>query len=305
VLKTLDNYIEIDDRPSFLTGRDPRFSRILAASILCHVVFLSVIIRLNIWSRWEVEQPQSRGSKLVLLAEIGPPAERKPLRALVESKKEVDLNRLQYDPDKADDVNLTARSPRLGNPSGAPNSGQQKTPQAKPPDQSASPGSGDNPKRIAPPVASAIAQAPIAQTSPAPAGPNPTAPVNSPPAPPPPRPEPAERQGSQGTRELSLQAVEGQYMAHVRSKIYRWNQKIMPRDWIRDVLTKQVSADFNIMIARGGRLVKADLVRSSGYSTLDDTARQAIYNAKPFDGYPPNAGDTITLTVTVYFTPLW
>jgi TonB family protein len=77
----------------------------------------------------------------------------------------------------------------------------------------------------------------------------------------------------------------------------------MPSDWIRDVLTQRVSADFEIMIGRGGQLLSARLTRSSGYPTLDDAARQAIYIARPFEGYPPGAGDTLTLKVTVYYAP--
>jgi TonB family protein len=77
----------------------------------------------------------------------------------------------------------------------------------------------------------------------------------------------------------------------------------MPRNWIAEVLTKKVSADFEVLVGRGGRFISSQLRRSSGYPKLDDTARDAIYIASPFEGFPSDAGDSITLTVTVYYSP--
>jgi len=78
----------------------------------------------------------------------------------------------------------------------------------------------------------------------------------------------------------------------------------MPREWVRDVLRDKVSTDFSLSIRRDGRIASLQMTRSSGYRVLDEAARQAIYIASPFEGFPQNAGETILLTVTVYFFPL-
>jgi outer membrane biosynthesis protein TonB len=77
----------------------------------------------------------------------------------------------------------------------------------------------------------------------------------------------------------------------------------MPRKWIEDILTDKVSADFEVLLGRGGRILSIRLNRSSGFSQLDDIAKQAIYIASPYEGYPQDAGETIALTVTVYYHP--
>jgi outer membrane biosynthesis protein TonB len=55
----------------------------------------------------------------------------------------------------------------------------------------------------------------------------------------------------------------------------------MPRTWIAEVLSKKVSADFEVRLDRGGRLLSARRVRSTGYPRLDDVANDAIYMAAP------------------------
>lgn len=93
-------------------------------------------------------------------------------------------------------------------------------------------------------------------------------------------------------------------MAAVRAKIRNANERIMPREWIKDVLRDKVSADFSLVIKRDGQILATRLIRSTGYSVLDDYARQAIYTASPFEGFPQVAGNTITFTVTIYFFTL-
>jgi TonB family protein len=93
-------------------------------------------------------------------------------------------------------------------------------------------------------------------------------------------------------------------MALVRAKIRKANEKIMPREWIKDVLRDKVSADFSLVIKRDGQILSTRLLRSSGYSVLDDYARQAIFTASPFEGFPQAAGNTIAFTVTVFFFTL-
>ena len=93
-------------------------------------------------------------------------------------------------------------------------------------------------------------------------------------------------------------------MAYVRAKIRKSNERIMPREWIKDVLRDKVSADFSLVIKRDGQILSARLIRSSGYAVLDDYARQAIFIASPFEGFPQAAGNTIIFTVTVFFFTL-
>lgn len=301
MLKTLDNYIE-PAAVAFLAGRDRRFARILAISILWHVVFIGVIIRLNIWSKWEIEKRGGSGTEIVMLTEIAPPSEKKPLRAMAERTDKADLSRLQFDPQNNDDVNLTARSPRLGSPDGSSRQGASKPESAKSAQPSASSGAAAKPGPVVLPQAVAISQPVLPQTAAVASLPaqNVSAPAASAPQP---VAQEAGRAERQGTGELSMQEIEGQYLAYVRARIHQANERILPREWVKDVLNRKVSADFEILIARGGRLLSARLTKSSGYSTLDDTARQAIYNAKPFEGYPSTAGDTLALTVTVYYAP--
>lgn len=120
---------------------------------------------------------------------------------------------------------------------------------------------------------------------------------------PPPAPAETRAQGEPSGRELALRQAQSQYIAYVRAKIYKVNEQIMPRRWIEDVLTEKVSAEFSVLLGRGGRIISAQLVRSSGYSTLDEIARQAIYTASPFEGWPQEAGETLSLTVTIYYSP--
>ena len=93
-------------------------------------------------------------------------------------------------------------------------------------------------------------------------------------------------------------------MAYVRAKIRKANERIMPRDWIKDMLSNKVSADFTVVIRRDGSILSTRMVRSTGYSVLDDSARQAIFTASPYEGYPQDAGNSLTFTITVYFFTL-
>jgi TonB family protein len=293
VLKTLDKYIAPP-------ASDRRFARILAVSAICHIIFWAIVIRADIWSKWEEETRGAGQPELVVVTEIAPPAE-KPLRAPVEKIDRVDKDHLKFDPKRADDVNLVARSPKLGRPDGK-QTGSRKSQSVKSSAPSAPSDAARKLVAVAPPLPVVTAQAP-AQNAPAPAAYLPAQNAPAPPAPPAQPGESSNREERQGTRELSMQTIESQYLAYVRARIRQANERVMPSDWIRDVLTRQVSADFEIMIARGGQLLSARLLRSSGYPTLDDAARQAIYIAKPFEGYPPGAGDTLTLRVTVYYAP--
>jgi hypothetical protein len=49
----------------------------------------------------------------------------------------------------------------------------------------------------------------------------------------------------------------------MRAKIRKANERIMPRKWIEDVLPDKVSADFEVLVGRGGRILSARLARST------------------------------------------
>jgi TonB family protein len=96
-----------------------------------------------------------------------------------------------------------------------------------------------------------------------------------------------------------------QFIAHIRSKIRQVNERIAPRELIKTLLADEVSAEFELWLRRDGRIKTLRLTRSSGYGALDSMAREAIYNASPFVGYPPEAGDEFSFTVRVFYHPVW
>jgi len=331
VLKTLDRYI--DDSPRGAgplaslwsrLGRDRRFTFLFAMSVVVHVIFYAALIKLDSWAMMQVIASGKRQVSLVKLIDLAPPPERAMLRTAPEPLERADINRLQFDPATADDVHLVQRSPKPAERRGT-------TGHLPPADQiekqlRASRGSGDRERpgptthQPTPPQPSSVQanrigqleEAVIAQTPPAQAAPVPPAPL--------PKQDAANttNAGSSeaspaGTRRgsgsessaLGLEAAQGrQYMALVRLKIRTVNERIMPREWIKDVLRDKVSAEFKLVIRRDGQILSAELWRPTGYSVLDDSARQAIFTASPFEGFPQAAGNTITFTVTVYFYTL-
>lgn len=318
MLKTLNKYIDDNQTKAARTATGRRFSRILAFSIVGHVLFYVVVIKLDQWTyQLMVEQSRRRGSDsggLVEITELAPPKDSiARLRLPPEALERTDPTRFRIEQSRPDDTQLVATSPR---PSGQPNAVHNNA-ATRPPAQTPRSGDGGNSpvqSAVAPRQAEAIAARPPGVVSPKP----PTQPLISPgPAVPsagnttatPLRASedsgPASRGREDGSSpgELGLQAAQSQYIAYVRAKIYRANERFMPRGWVENMLTRKVSADFEISLARGGRLSSMRLVRSCGYSTLDDVARQAINTASPFEGWPPEAGDALTLTVTVYYTP--
>jgi len=100
-----------------------------------------------------------------------------------------------------------------------------------------------------------------------------------------------------------LRAAQSQYVAYVRRKIYTENQRIMPRGWIETILAGEVVSEFSLVLDRSGRVRTVRLVQSCGYATLDRKAREAISLASPFEGFPPELGDTFEMTVDVHYTP--
>jgi outer membrane biosynthesis protein TonB len=320
MLETLNKYIEeqpsrgaVDRVRAWL--RDERvFARLLVISAVLHVVFYAGIILLNSWEMQQIKPMRQQGSALEVIAEIAPPQPPSKLRTPTVALERADANRFEYDPQTANDTDLIARSP---NPSAQRGSNGARpaardveeqirrtrgggASQSNPPDNS----SGQQP----PPV---IAIVPSAR-APQPAAPAASAPSVTTPAPPAPRPAPnnspetaAGTQRGTGSESAAFgtQHISAQYVALVRAKVSRVNEAYMPRDFINTTLSREASAEFTLVINRSGRIVSLILVRPSGYKALDDTARQAIFNASPFEGYPQTAGDSIPLIVTVYYHP--
>jgi outer membrane biosynthesis protein TonB len=326
VLETLYKYIE--DHPSpegpldhiqrWLVN-ERRFARLLALSAVFHIAFYAALIILSSWAMQQIKPLRGQPPELVVITEIASASKRPPLRTAPELLERADTRQLQYDPDTANDVELLSRSPRpssqRGNdgtlPSsegtergtssgtGSKNSGNQSPDQTSPP-VIASVQTNRAPQSDAPFIAAAPSVQP-ATAPPAPAPkPNATAPADS-----------SQETAQAGTRRgdsnesnaFGIQKIEAQYMARVRAKVSKINEATMPRDWVETVLTGKVSAIFSLTIKRDGRILSLELVRPSGYRLLDGRAREAIYMASPFEGYPQNADETITLTVTVYYTP--
>jgi outer membrane biosynthesis protein TonB len=335
VLKTLENYLTDAPTRDWLLeplwqqlGHDRRFSKIFIASIVGHLVFYAVLVRLDL--KMEFRAPRyGQPQEVVKIIELAPPADKKGIqRPAIESPERADISQLKYDPNNANDRNLISRSPnpttargvetrlpsasqiekqvqatraRTAGGSNTTASAAGNTPAAHPPDTTEV-----KPTPTPPPNTPVTAQ-PIPQPTP-----------SEPPAPPAPKPSettakaepptPAPRGTSGGTsnqsRAFGMQEMEAQYNAYVRTKIKNLNERYYPKALVRDLLNDRVSADFELIIRRGGDIASLRQLRSTGFSALDNIARQAIQTAKPFDGYPSNAGDTITLTVTVYYAPL-
>ena len=326
MLRTINSYIESPTAgglPASLGSgfiRDRRFLRLLAVSIVGHLLLYAVAVKLDIWvSRHRWAAAAQRG-ELVKLIDLAAPADRTPeLRRAPDPIERADLSRFEYDPERGDDVNLVSRSPK---PTVARGNGL-KLPVAKEAEDHAKGGSrgGEESDHIsegrpAPPVTQPVAGTPVSKPeaqmviqAPIPQGSAPP-PVQAPKASnagPGVGPQPGTQGSARGdgaeTTLLGLENVQAQFRAYVRAKIRQVNEKIMPRTWIAEVLNKKVSADFEVRLERGGRLVSARRVKSTGYPRLDDVANDAIYMASPFEGFPPDAGDVIVLTVTVSYTP--
>lgn len=326
MLKTLDRYIDPHWKPadSFASqwsrlGRDRRFTMLFAVSVAVHLVFYAALIKLDSWAIRQARHSARQSVDLVKFVEIAPPPDHIQLRSAPEPLERADLKRLQFDPANADDVHLIQRSPKpaeqRGNNGRLPSADQlERQLRASRGTASREPQT-QNPGRANPPTTSSmqanripnLEEARIAQTPPTQAGPAPPAPapVQETNVAGPGSPDAASagtRRGSTAeSTALALEAAQAQYMALVRAKISKANERIMPREWIKDVLRDKVSADFELIIRRDGQILSTRLVRGSGYSLLDSYARQAIYTASPFEGFPQTAGSTIIFTVKVYF----
>ncbi len=303
-------------------GRDRRFTFLFAMSVVVHVIFYVALIKLDSWAMMQVVASGKRQVSLLRLIELAPPTDRATLRTAPEPLERADINRLQFDPATADDVHLVQRSPKPAERRGT--SGHLPPADLIEKQLRASRGSGgrEHPgsttHQPTPPETSSIQanrigqldEAVITQTPPAQAAPVAPAPLPKQEANPvssgssEAAPAGTSHGSSSESSALGLEAARGQYMALVRAKIRKVNERIMPREWIKDVLRDKVSAEFKLVIRRDGQILSAELWRPTGYSVLDDYARQAIFTASPFEGFPQAAGNTITFTVTVYFYTL-
>jgi outer membrane biosynthesis protein TonB len=329
VLKTLDRYIDTEDPNASLpaslwsrVSKDLRFQVLLTLSVVFHLIFYAALIKLDSWAMMRAIASGRRQQSLVKLTDIAPPSDRPLLRAAPESLERADISRLQFDPNSADDVHLIQRSPKPTEQRG--NSGRLPSADQIERQLRASRGSSDRDRpgppshQQTPPETSSIqanripkldeavtSQVPPTQAAPVPPAPSPKQASNTnDPASIEAAPAGTRRGNATESSALGLEAVQAQYMAVVRAKIRKANERIMPREWIKDVLREKVSADFSLVIKRDGQISSARLVRSTGYAVLDDYARQALYIASPFEGFPQAAGNTITFAVTIYFFTL-
>jgi TonB family protein len=99
---------------------------------------------------------------------------------------------------------------------------------------------------------------------------------------------------------MGLKLAQSQYVAYVRQRIFRINERIAPKGY-QDILPGEVVAEFSLVLDRGGRIKNVRLTQSCGYATLDKIARQAISLAEPFDGFPPELSDPFEVTVWVKY----
>ena len=269
-------------------------------SVIGHVLFYAWLINLDMSSdRWRADRPASQ-TELVKITEIAPPMDHPPLRPAPEPLEQADINRMEYDPARADDVHLRSRSQKLGGADADASPARVPSETARHRASAPAAAAPARAERVSPPPGVAISPLPAPQAAPpAPAsiqiG---AAPSNTAPAPA--RP-PAQAEAARGSTELGLEVIQAQYLAQVRAKIRKNNDRIMPRKWVEDMLNGKVSADFELMLGRGGRILSVRLYRSTGYPQLDAIARQAIYMASPFEGYPQQAGESIICTVTVHY----
>ncbi|MEK6301865.1 MAG: TonB C-terminal domain-containing protein [Acidobacteriota bacterium] len=325
MLKTLDKYIVEEPAPSgwlqsvgARAGRDPRFNKLLAFSLIAHVLFYAALIKLDSWAIQRAIAQGKRQPELVQLIELAPPRDQVPLRTAPEPLERADVNHLRFDPKTANDLQLLARSPKPSEQKGA----HGKLPSADQIERRMRAARGAAGRESAPSNSSGQATATsglqaggVAQPEPVTQSPSPQPAPVTPAAP---KLDPnagvigPREQASSGTHRgessqstaLALQAAEGQYMAYVRAKIRKANERIMPRDWIKDMLSDKVSADFSVVVRRDGNILSTRLLRSTGYSVLDDSARQAIFTASPYEGFPQDAGNSLIFTITVYFFTL-
>jgi outer membrane biosynthesis protein TonB len=327
VLKTLDTYIEESQSESgFLASlwsrlaRDRRFSILLTLSFVFHLIFYAVIINLDFWAAQEHKAAGQPEGERVQFVEIAPSPDIHKRRPAPESLARVDINRLEYDPNNADDTQLLSRSPKPSTQRG--NNGQlpsadvierraraaraaasqavRPSPDHSQPPRTAVVTSSGPPRPDSP----VIANAPVVQPAPAPPTPvqNPSANATA---------SNAAEQAQAGARRgdsaessmLGFERVQAQYIALVRAKIIREHRRSVPYEYVQDVLSRRVSADYEIEIARSGQLLSVRLLHKSGDSRLDALAREAIYMASPFEGYPQDAGDRISFIVKLYYDP--
>ncbi len=316
MLETLDKYIQ--EQPNrggpFSAlfggeGRDRRFSKIVVMSVVGHLIVLTVILQLDFYSLHPDAPDGGRETSIIKFVDLAPPPDRLPMRPPPEPPERADLKNMTFDPENSDDTHLISRSRNPGAASEKPSLPQPPRPsvaETRPRTVSSSEPATPPKANATPPEVSVVAQTPPPQNQPAQAVPQNSPAINPPPDSPPSYTQGSARRGEgDGAQSLGLEASKSQYIAYVRSKITRANEKIIPRDWIKTVLTDRVSADFVVTLGRNGDILSARLVRRSGYTTLDSKAREAIYNARPFEGYPQNADDTMTITVTVYYAPTW
>ncbi|HEY7912685.1 MAG TPA: TonB family protein [Blastocatellia bacterium] len=293
--------------------REARYRRLFVLSVVAHVLFFAAIIRLDLVMKFARAQPQPAPAPSVRIIEV--PLEGFPSdRLQPEQVERAEESRFHLDPESTDDIHLTNRSPNpasaaTGNarrPSGGSVSARAeggRGPGASASDQNSPPAvapirGGGLLAIESPPIAGNITPGASAQLPPAPvatsAKEDTALPAGG-----------EHRRAGLESASFGFEERKAQFIAHIRSKIRQVNERIAPRELIKTLLADEVSAEFELRLRRDGRIKNLRMTRSSGYGALDSMAREAIYNASPFVGYPPEAGDEFSFTVRVFYHPVW
>lgn len=328
MLKTLDRYIEdSESKGGFFASlwsrvdHDRRFAVLFTFSVVFHVIFYAVIIKVDLWTTREQKPAAKKQAELVQFAEVAPPPDRYRMRSAPESLDRADIDRLQFDPNNTDDTHLLSRSPkpttqrgtnsplpsadevesraRASRGAGGRSEVRSSPNNPRPPTTTPVPSSG--PPQPESPV---VAQAPVVQPPTAPPAPIQRQSASSPASNTQEATQAGARRGdSSESNAFALQSNQGQYIAYVRAKITKENEALLLREYIKDVLNDRVAAVFELKLRRDGRILDLRLIRSSGFPRLDARGREAIYIASPFKGFPESAGDLPSFRVTLYYFP--
>ena len=320
MLDTLNRYVQgsggstpglQDWRPG--AGLDRRWPAIITLSIFGHLLFFAAIVAFDWWIYHliVIRRPVQPELKLQAVLVAPPGGDRAALRAAPEHLELLDPRRIKFEAG-SDDTRLLPRSPSpgasaesgTGQAASGSGPGADSKPSAKPPDSRVA-----SNRSLTQPPSSRSVQAPdaVAAERPAPAT-LPVSPAVQPPAPPVANDTPTRNAAGSGqsaedpgrSSKMGLRLAQSQYVAYVRQRIFRTNERIAPKGY-QDILPGEVVAEFSLILDRNGRIRTVRLTQSCGYATLDKIARQAISLAEPFDGFPAELPDPFEMTVWVHY----
>src|SRR5260370_1443874 len=287
------------------SGLDRRWPSIVALSIVGHVLFFVSLVALDWWV-YHIVIPRRpvKTEQLVDVAVLVPAqGDRAPLRAPPAHMELIDPRHLKLETGP-DDTQLSPRSPSPGAPAGSGPRGAGK-------------GSADDSKLPVQPASAPVAveqpksQPPRTQTIQAPEVPAsdktataalPVSPASQPPAPAAGEKQTSKQPGQSGqiaakSNKLTLGSGQSQYIAYVRQKIWRVNERIEPRGFVESVLSGEVVAVFSLVLDRGGGGRSNTPPQSLGHKNPAKNPPQAPFLAGPFEGKPPDPPHTFEVSV--------